>query len=223
MNVNIIDQFVLRYTFLKILLTTCLVFLAQGLKAQTQQGFFSLSPSVKLWALTHPFAACRASVITDMALEMTQKVRDDPRLDGLENGGRVDAFRHAYWMALMSQRFNCRKAYRLGKAHEKGNKRDFRKGRLEEGELPDSVSVAMDMYNNCVGVHIGFANHDASGEQLAEIVIGKILAGEMLIIRRNAAGDFLDCDGGFIESQDWQGRWQNNRCLVRSDYVYPAK
>ncbi|MGI8892951.1 MAG: DUF6973 domain-containing protein [Bacteroidia bacterium] len=185
--------------------------------SQKGRGFFKLNPSVQLWVITHPFSACRASKISDKALNMTMIVKDDPRLDGLENGGQVDAFRHAYWMALMSQQYNCRRAYRLGKAHEKGNVRDFRKGRLEEGELPDSVSVAMDLFNNCIGVTIGFENSEASENELAEIVIHKILAGEMRIIKRNAEGWFIDCDDQIIQPGEWLGIWQNSRCLVKSN------
>jgi hypothetical protein len=208
----------MKYVFFKILLTFIILFLPSITFGQALKGFFSLSPPVKLWVILHPFAACKASEITEKALATAKSIKDDPRLDGLENGGQADAFRHAYWMALMSQNFNCSKAFRLGRAHERGNIRDFRKGRLEEGELPDSVSIAMDLYNNCVGVHIGFENRKASEIELAEIVIRAILAGEMMIIKRNEQGQFLNCENEVIQHEDWRGIWNNERCLVKSNF-----
>ena len=208
----------MKYVFLKILLALTFLFSPFSLLSQGANNFFKLSSPVKLWVITHPFAACKAASISKEALEMTKWIKNDQRLDGFDNGGQVDAFRHAYWMALLSQSFNCRKAFRLGLAHEKGNIRGFKKGRLEEGEPPDSVSVAMDHYNNCVGVNIGFDYPNLSRQELAEIIITKILEGQLLIIKRNNDGKYLSCDGSVIENSQWKGHWNTSRCLVKSNY-----
>lgn len=207
------------YVSIKILLTIISIFFSTNVTAQGD-GFFKLSTPVKLWILTHPFSACKAKKIAETARMKADELKKDIRLDGLENGGQIDAFRHSYWMALMAQRFNCRRAFRLGKAYEKGNERDFKKGNQEEGELPDSVSIAMDLYNNCVGVHIGFENPDASEKELAEVVIKKILDGELLIVKRHRSGSFLSCDDQVIGNNEWQGKWNNQRCLVKSNFKH---
>lgn len=208
----------MKYVSLQILLTIIGIFFSSGIPAQHESGFFKVKGPVKLWIITHPFSACNAKRIAEKARIKTNELRIDQRLDGLENGGQLDAFRHAYWMALTSQKYNCRRAFRLGRAHEKGNRIDFIKGNREEGELPDSVSVAMDLHNNCKGVYIGFENPEATEEELAAKVIDKILKGEMLIINRNSGGVFVDCEGKLIEAGEWKGIWNNRRCLIRSDY-----
>ena len=207
----------MKYVPAKILLTLCINFLCLPLKAQSLGDFFKLRGPVKIWVITHPFSACKAARLSTEAQEMTQKVKTDSRLDKYENGGRLDAFRHAYWMALLSQEFNCRRAYRLGLAHEKGNKIDFRKDKTEEGAPVDSISISMDLYNNCIGVHLGFENPEASHEEIAEIVMREIAAGKMKIIKRDEAGNLLSCEGKIIEKEEWEGIWNNERCLVNSD------
>ena len=57
---------------------------------------------------------------------------------------------HCYHRTL-----NPHKAYRLGKAHEKGNYLDYKKHRLEEGSIPDKISSDMDLCNNLKGIEIG--------------------------------------------------------------------
>lgn len=71
-----------------------------------------------------------------------------------------DAFRHAYWSALMAQR-DEESAARLGDAHERSSK----------GPYPE---VYMDLHNNRVGRRIGAANKDASREQIFDLVAGEL-------------------------------------------------
>ena len=207
----------MKYVFFKILFTVVLLFVTAHSTAQNPGDFFKLTWPVKIWVLTHPFSACKALAISREAVEMTDKKKNDNRLDSLYNGGKLDAFRHAYWMALLARQFNCNRAYKLGNAHERGNILDFKKAALEEGQPVDSVSIAMDLYNNCVGVQAGFNNPEVSNEVLAEIIISQIIEGQMLIINRNEIGQFLNCDGQIIEETAWKGKWNNERCLVNSD------
>ena len=67
------------------------------------------------------------------------------------NGGKLDAFKHSYWMARLTQGIGKRAAFRLGKAHEKGNYQTYQRRRLEDGLLPDKPSTDMDLYNNNIG------------------------------------------------------------------------
>src|SRR4051812_15084088 len=82
--------------------------------------FKKLSCPEKKWVLFHPFVAKKTFVFTQQARDASKEMIKDASLDGDENGGQVDAFRHAYWMALLSQNICWRKARWLGYAHEKG-------------------------------------------------------------------------------------------------------
>ncbi len=76
---------------------------------------------------------------------------------GNEVDNRNGAFRHAYWNALMTQRFGEDWAEKFTTAHER---------------LPDNYasSEAMDLHNNEVGRSIAASNPDATPEQLADLV-----------------------------------------------------
>ena len=98
--------------------------------AQTKwKSFRTLSGPEKYWIITHPFIAKKVWKITSHTLAITKEVINDSLLDGDEAGGQVDAFRHAFWIASLSQKICWRKALSLGKAHEKGNYRSFKKGK----------------------------------------------------------------------------------------------
>ncbi|WP_147457591.1 LysM peptidoglycan-binding domain-containing protein [Paracoccus alkanivorans] len=86
--------------------------------------------------------------------------------------GHNDAFRHAYWNALMTDRFGEDFATSFGTAHEgvEGN---------------PAAKEAMDLYNNEVGRRIASENPDASDEELAELVYDAVENGEMLVIDEN--------------------------------------
>ena len=139
-------------------------------------------------------------------------------MDGDANGGKVDAFRHAFWMTLLSQKMRWRKAYRLGKAHEKGNYLDYKKHCLEDGAFPDKVSSDMDLWNNNIGLQIGATNKGISSDSLKSIVIEHIRNGKMKIIKKNIQGQFLDINENIIESDSLKGKWENQKILINSDY-----
>lgn len=188
---------------------------AQGKLSQWRK----LSRPEKIWVLTHPFIAKKAFKLTQKAIASTAELKQLKGLGG-ENGGQLDAFRHSYWMALLTQRIGSRKAYRLGLAHEKGNKLMFRKHLLEEGAMPDSVSSAMDMANNQVGIDVG-KKYDKSklDVELRAWLISKILQGEMKIICMNSSGTFIDCSGKPIDMALWQGKWNIPKCLCSSNSI----
>src|SRR5258705_12173330 len=81
--------------------------------------FKKLSCAEKHWVFFHPFIAKKAFRLTQQARAASKEMLRSPLLDGDFNGGQVDAFRHAYWMALLTQHMCWRKARWLGKAHEK--------------------------------------------------------------------------------------------------------
>jgi hypothetical protein len=181
------------------------------------QSFRKLSRPEKRWVLSHPLIAGKAFRITQAVLEVTHEEEKDSRLDGRTNGGQVDAFRHAYWMAMLSATISMHKAALLGKAHEKGNRADFLKGKTEERALPDSISCAMDLQNNLTGIAIRKAHPTAGSEEIKQFVISNILQGKLVILNMNAQGEFLDCGDKIIDLQAFKGVWSIPKCLVPSN------
>lgn len=90
----------------------------------------------------------------------------------------ADAFRHAYWNALMAQNLGY-KGLNFAYAHEG----------LEPGEPADRIyngskliDVQMDVRNNRVGYEIGRANPKLSKEKLAVLVLQKLKSGDLKVI-----------------------------------------
>lgn len=90
------------------------------------------------------------------------------------NDGHRDAFRHAYWNALMTQQFGENWTRAFATAHEGGP------GNPANRE-------AMDLYNNEVGRSIGAANRNATPDQLANLVEQALNQGKLTVI--NNAGN----------------------------------
>lgn len=96
----------------------------------------------------------------------------ETRYDQGLTDGHGDAFRHAYWNAVMTQRFGEEWVSEFATAHER---------------RPTShpVPVAMDLHNNEVGRQIAQENPDASPEELADIVQQAVKDGDMVVIDEN--------------------------------------
>lgn len=179
--------------------------------------FLKLSCPEKRWVLAHPFIANGAYKISIEASEIAKSKVHDTLLDGDLSGGQLDAFRHAYWMARISQKYGWRRAFSLGKAHEKGNYKDFKKHRLEEGTIPDEPSSQMDFLNNDVGIQLGKENPNITSNELTEKIEELILAGKLFIIKKNKAGQFLNCQNELISIEELKGKWNNSKCIIPSD------
>lgn len=97
------------------------------------------------------------------------------RFPGATGDNHNDAFRHAYWNALMTQRFGEEWTREFATRHERapGNK---------------SAMEAMDLWNNEIGRKIAAANPGASPEQLAGMVERAVHNGEMVVIRPDGHG-----------------------------------
>ena len=89
--------------------------------------------------------------------------------------GHGDAFRHAYWNALMAQRFGPEWTEMYGTAHEKSG-----------GNPPNRE--AMDLFNNQLGRQIGAANPDASPEELQQLIKNEIEQGNAIVLAPPAEG-----------------------------------
>jgi hypothetical protein len=138
-------------------------------------------------------------------------------LDNFNNGGKLDAFRHVFFMAAFAQKIKIKKLKKLGIAHEKGNYRQFKKHQNEEGERPDSLSNVMDLKNNDLGLKIGSENKKISLADLKELVINEIKNGKAQIIKRNKQEMYVECNDQIIDMQLYKGKWFVPKCLVPSN------
>ena len=180
------------------------------------QAFKKLTPPEKRWVILHPFVAKKAYEISEEAKKVSLSLLNDTLLDGDNNGGQIDAFRHAYWMARLTQEIGRRRARSLGKAHEKGNFWQYKKKYKEEGTIPDKKSSEMDILNNDIGIDIGLENKNISKDSLKKLIIDFILDGGLWILYKDDKGNFLDCDGNIIPSTSL-GKWETPKCLVPSN------
>lgn len=181
------------------------------------KSFFDLSTPEKCWVIFHPFKAKKALKITREALAVTDSVIKANILGRDLNGGRADAFKHSYWLARLTQEIGVKAALKLGKAHEKGNYQFYKKGKKEDGFLPDKPSSEMDLYNNDAGSAIARNNLQASKTEMAGLIISAIQSGKMKILKKDSKGNFLTCSGKIINKEDLKGKWENEKCLVNSD------
>lgn len=173
------------------------------------------------WAIKHPFIAKKAFKITKKAKQIAINHITDPDLDGDYNGGQVDAFRHALWMAMLVQEISPKAAKSLGIAHEKTNYRYYLKHKNEDGSLPDEISTKMDLLNNEVGLELGQIYMGASTDTLIQVVKVAIREGKCWIIKKNSLGDFLDENDNIIPISEIKGKWRNRKVLVPSNYPKP--
>jgi len=180
------------------------------------EAFKKLTPPEKRWVLFHPFVASRAYKISEETKQLCDSLLTDTLLDGDANGGQIDAFRHAYWMARLTQEIGWRRAKSLGKAHEKGNYWQYKKNSKEDGAVPDKKSSEMDFLNNDIGVEIGLENKKISPDSLVKIIVSYILDGELWILYKDEAGNYLDCDGQIIPDS-LLNKWNVPKCLVPSN------
>jgi hypothetical protein len=195
-----------------------LIFLPFGLFAQSDfKKFKKLSRPEKCWVLSHPFKAKTSLRITKIVLSDVDSIKKTEILGEDLNGGKLDAFKHAYWMASLTFSIGKKKSLRLGKAHEKGNWQEFKKHRLEDSILPDSVSSTMDLHNNSAGAGSVTRCENISKDIIQKRIIDLLKEGKLLIIKKDNQGNYLYCDGTFIDTNKWKGKWDIPKCLVGSD------
>jgi hypothetical protein len=202
------------------------IFLMSVVDSKSQsatKSFRSLSYPEKLWVIEHPFVAKKAFHCTQRARLVTDSLGKAGILkDG--NGGQLDAFRHAYWMALLVQKISPHKADRLGKMHEDGNKIDFLKGKTEDSLRADSMMCLMDLKNDSSGIEIGkkFRNDTSSAKiSLEQTVINEVKGGKLVMIKKDAMGNWQDVTGRKIDLKLYDKKWFIPKVLVKSNYTQP--
>jgi hypothetical protein len=166
----------------------------------------------------HPFRAKRAQATTREALRVTDSITATGSIGKDANGGQLDAFKHAYWMALMSRQIGQKAALKLGRAHEKGNYRGFKRGRAEEGSLPDKPSSDMDLFNNEAGAVVCGQDCQWSDQELIREILRMTNEGELRTLKKKK-GVFISCDGHQLDPAELTGSWENDKCLVPSNQL----
>lgn len=186
------------------------------------KSFFQLSTVEKGWTIVHPFIALKVWKITQRVRFVTDSLGKMGIPDRDPSGGKLDAFRHTFWMATLSGNIGVRKSLSLGRAHEKGNYRDFKRGRYEEGDIPDKAASDMDLYNNKIGTGIGVALKGRGEKAVVDSIINAIYQGKMRIILKDTLG--RSCDSLFhpILLDELKGQWVTPRVLVTSNTKKPS-
>lgn len=188
-----------------------------SLNAQsTESRFFKLSGPEKWWVIWHPFKAKRALNISLEVLRVTDSISKTERIGHDRNGGKLDAFKHSYWIAFLSEEIGETAALKLGEAHEKGNYETFKNGKLEDGFLPDKPSSEMDLFNNKMGAELSRNKIEATNSHLINGVIEMIESGDLRILKKEKA-TFLTCNGQVITDEELKGKWLNDKCLIPSN------
>lgn len=176
-----------------------------------------LSGAELAWAVAHPFAALKVKRITHRCNQLNSVSELRLRLDSFSNGGKADAYRHAFYMAAYAQKINFKKLRKLGRVHEKVNYKQFLKSKTEDGEVADSLSCVMDLKNNELGFAIGSENKKISLKELSKLTIQEIQNGKAIIMKRNKLGQYLTCDDKLLELKFYSRKWFVPKCLVASD------
>ncbi|MBZ4415963.1 hypothetical protein [Myxococcus sp. RHSTA-1-4] len=128
--------------------------------------------------------------IKDQAFEVSDRLYPNPsstpghvpadrEREWMGNDGHRDAFRHAYWNALMTREFGAEWTQQFATAHE---------------GLPGNPATreAMDLYNNEVGRQIAIANPNASPEELATLVQQAVTDGKMVVLDQSGQLQWSD-------------------------------
>lgn len=166
------------------------------------------------WAVSHPFAAIKVNSIYKKLKPYYNEKELTLSLDAYSSGGKLDAFRHVFYMAAFAQKVKAKKIIKLGKAHEKTNYLQFKRGKLENEIIPDSMSCVMDLKNNEIGVALGKENKKLSLVELKLTVIALIQKGDAFYFSIDSQGRFLDCQNNVVNVAEYKGKWFVPKCLL---------
>lgn len=201
----------------KIVVLLVLLMTAAQLPAQRWTGFWRLTGPEKCWVMGHLRVAQKAQYISIISSQIADSVREKHKLGDNWNGGLPDAFRHSLWMAMTAREIGAKKAEKLGRAHEKGNYRTWKKSQLEDGVLADAAATEMDLWNNQQGIEVAQElGAGATNQDLIAAILQRMADGKLRIIKMDDEGNCLDESGKVIPKEEWYGLWENERCLMES-------
>jgi len=201
----------LRFIFVFIILSGC--------SSKLKQSFSKLSKPERVWVTFHAFKAKNAYLISLEAEKVTDSIKEENSIGVDISGGKLDAFKHSYWMARLTQDLGKNAANSLGEAHEKGNYETYQKRKLEDGFLPDKPSSDMDLFNNQIGIKVGAAFKKAPKKVLIQKLLDSLEKGKLRILSKDKLGNFLDCQHKKIPLDSLKNKWDTKKCLVPSDQI----
>jgi hypothetical protein len=191
-----------------------LLFVLCSLSARAQLSRFKqLSKPEKVWVLKHPFIAQKAFRITSQVITVCKSNEIKSQLDSFPSGGKLDAFRHIFWMASLTKYIGPKRAITLGIAHEKGNYLQFLSNQIEDSELSDAAASRMDSLNNLIGIGYGLKWRSKNENPNQQEIIKCIGDGACYVLKRNKRGSFLTCDEKEILKVSRKA-WHSNRCVI---------
>lgn len=181
-------------------------------------NIYAVQPSISryelFWVMCHPFAAIKVKCIHKKLDTFYDEAQLKLKLDSYSSGGKLDAFRHIYYMAAFAQKVQYKKLVKLGKAHEKTNFLQFKKCTDENGSIPDSISCVMDLLNNEIGLKLGKENKKMSFEELKQKVMQIVNEGNAYFLLIDKNGNYLDCKNKVIDLKSYKGKWCIPKCIL---------
>lgn len=202
---------------MKNLLILLVLLLLNACSPKLKQSFKKLSKPERTWVTFHVFKAKKAYIVSLEAERVKDSMAKIQRIGQDNNGGLIDAFKHAFWTARLTQEIGPRAAYSLGKAHEKGNFQTFKNRQLEDGYLADKQATKMDLFNNQVGINTAIAHKNSAKAQLIQQLLDSLEQGKLRILAKDQQGYFLDCEKIRIPLDSLKNKWETKKCLIPSD------
>lgn len=185
---------------------------SNGLQAQLK-----LSKYERRWAMAHPITAIKVKIRVKKSQLVYNEMKKQAIPDAYESGGKLDAFRHVYTMAYLSQKISVKKLRKLGIAHEKGNYLTFLRNQSEFSEIPDSLGTVMDLNNNELGFKIGVRCKKMTVDSLKNEVLQAIYMGDAWYLKRNSNGRYVTCEGEEIDLKKIAEKWFVHKCLIKTN------
>lgn len=173
----------------------------------------SLSLKDKIWVIRNYSSMKKAYKISLDVLKTMDSLNKQNFLGGNTEGGKFDAFRHIYWTYSLTKEIGEEKTRRVGEIYEIYNRYIFNNS---DYSGYDSVSMAMDLFNNEIGIEL--EKSKIADSLIFNEITNIILSGKAKIVKKNALEQSLDENDNVIPEEEWKKKWINNRKLVNSNY-----
>lgn len=173
----------------------------------------SLSLKDKIWVIRNYSSMKKAYKISLDVLKTMDSLNRENFLGGNTEGGKFDAFRHIYWTYSLTKEIGEEKTRRVGEIYENYNRYIFNNS---DYSGYDSVSMAMDLFNNDIGIELG--KNKITDSLIFNEITNIIFSGKAKIVKKNTLEQSLDENDNVIPEEEWKKKWINNRKLVNSNY-----
>lgn len=173
----------------------------------------SLSLKDKIWVMKNYSSIKKAYKISLDVLKTMDSLNRENFLGGNTEGGKFDAFRHIYWTYSLTKGIGEEKTRRVGEIYENYNRYIFNNNNYSDY---DSVSMAMDLFNNEIGIEL--EKSKIADSLIFNEITNIIFSGKAKIVKKNTLEQSLDENDNVIPEEEWKKKWINNRKLVNSNY-----